>query len=95
MRGDYKTVGGKLVIVDFDLHDGHLRNVQVSGDFFLYPEEALGDIRTALEGLPTSCDERAIADLVHAAVGPDVEMVGFSPEAIAKAVGRGLGRDDQ
>ncbi len=95
MRGDYKTVGGKLVTVDFDLHDGHLRNVQVSGDFFLYPEEALGDIRDALEGLPASTEEEGIAELVGAAVGPDVEMVGFSPEAVAKAVGRGLGRDDR
>jgi Bacterial lipoate protein ligase C-terminus len=95
MRGDYKTVGGKLVTVNFDVQDGHLRNVQVSGDFFLYPEEALGDIRQALEGLPVSIGERAIAERVGTAVGADVEMVGFSPEAVARAVGRGLGRDDQ
>lgn len=94
MRGDYKTVGGKLVTVDFDLQSGHLKNVQVSGDFFLYPEEALADIRSALEGLPETADEPAIADRVRAALDPDVSLVGFSPEAVAKAVGRGLGRDD-
>lgn len=95
MRGDYKTVGGKLVTVNFDLHRGHLTNVQVSGDFFLYPEEALGDIRQALEGLPESEDERSIAARINAAIGPEVSMVGFSPEAVARAVGRGLGRDDE
>jgi len=95
MRGDYKTVGGKLVTVDFDVQGGHLTNVQVSGDFFLYPEEALGDIRQALEGLSSESDEREIARRVGAAVGPKVTLVGFSPEAVAKAVGRGLGRDDQ
>ena len=93
MRGDYKTVGGKLVTVDFDLRDGHLRNVQVSGDFFLYPEEALGDIRSALEGLPASADETVIAERISQALHPSVSLVGFSPEAVARAVGRGLGRD--
>lgn len=95
MRGDYKTVGGKLVTVNFDVQDGKLTNVQVSGDFFLYPEEALGDIRDALEGIPASVEEAAIVEHIGAAIGPEVTMVGFSPEAIAKAVRRGLGDDDQ
>lgn len=93
MRGDYKTVGGKLVTVDFDLECGYLRNVQVSGDFFLYPEEALADIRDAVEGLPETVDEQTIADRIRAELDPEVSLVGFSPEAVAKAVGRGLGRD--
>jgi lipoate-protein ligase A len=95
MRGDYKTVGGKLVTVNFDVQGGNLTNVQVSGDFFLYPEEALGAIRQALEGLPAASAEQALAQSVRAALGPEVTLVGFSPEAVAKAVGRGLGRDDQ
>jgi lipoate-protein ligase A len=37
MHGEYKTPGGKLVQVDFDLEGEQLRNVVVSGDFFLYP----------------------------------------------------------
>ncbi|MGI8486496.1 MAG: lipoate--protein ligase family protein, partial [Thermomicrobiales bacterium] len=41
MHGEYKTVGGKLVIVDFEITSGRLRNVMVSGDFFLYPDSAL------------------------------------------------------
>ena len=93
MRGDYKTVGGKLVTVQFDLNDGYLRNVQVSGDFFLYPEDALGDIRQALEGLPETTGEEEIASRIRKALPPDVSLVGFSPEAIAIAVERGLGHD--
>ena len=41
MHGAYKTPGGKLVQVDFDVRHDRLVNVEVSGDFFLYPEEAL------------------------------------------------------
>ena len=39
MHGEYKTPGGKLVVVDFDVIDGRIRNMKISGDFFLYPEE--------------------------------------------------------
>ena len=51
MHGEYKTPGGKLVVVDFAVAQARLAEVVVSGDFFLYPEEALGDITGALEGL--------------------------------------------
>jgi len=95
MRGDYKTVGGKLVTVDFELQDGRLRNVQVSGDFFLYPEEALADIRDALEGLPESASPGEIVLRIEESLAPDAALVGFSPEAVALAVERGLGRDNE
>jgi lipoate-protein ligase A len=93
MRGDYKTPGGKLVSVVFDVVDDHIRNVQVSGDFFLYPEEALDDIRDALEGLPTGISRETIEERIDASLADEVSMVGFSPEAVAIAVERGLGRD--
>ena len=44
MHGEYKTPGGKLVVVDFQVEDGALSEVMVSGDFFLYPEDALSDL---------------------------------------------------
>nr|MDQ3045473.1 lipoate--protein ligase family protein [Chloroflexota bacterium] len=50
MHGEYKTPGGKLVLVDFVVEDARLREVVVSGDFFLYPDEALAEITGALEG---------------------------------------------
>ncbi|RIH82990.1 hypothetical protein Mterra_02448 [Calidithermus terrae] len=90
MHGEYKTPGGKLVVVDLELEDGHLARVQVSGDFFLEPEEALEAINGALEGLPREAGEAEIAGRVRAALGPEVVMLGFSPEAIAVAVRRAL-----
>jgi lipoate-protein ligase A len=91
MHGEYKTPGGKLVVADFTVEDGHLRQLRVSGDFFLYPEEALATIDGALEGAPVSDDEAALAARIAAALTPEVTMLGFSPEAVAKAVRRGLG----
>lgn len=91
MHGEYKTPGGKLVVVDFDVVDGRLRGVEVSGDFFLEPPEALERIAGALEGLPVSeAEEEQIAERIRACLDEGVEMIGFSPEAVARAVRRAL-----
>jgi lipoate-protein ligase A len=90
MHGEYKTPGGKLVVVDFDVAAGTLNDVEVSGDFFLYPEEALGQIAAALEGAPADLPEEALARRVRDALAPGVTLLGFSPEAVGRAVRRGV-----
>lgn len=90
MKGEYKVPGGKLVVVEADAVDGHLRNVRVSGDFFLEPDEALGSITGAIEGLPVSADAGEIARRVRDALPSDVVMLGFHPEAVATAVRRAI-----
>lgn len=90
MHGEYKTPGGKLVVVDFTVEDRRLREVMVSGDFFLYPEEALASIAGALEGLDSSRSEDEYAQQVRLHLGPDVSLIGTSPEGIAIAVRRAL-----
>ena len=90
MHGEYKTPGGKLVVVDLEAIDGRLARVMVSGDFFLYPEEALEGIVAALEGLPVETDEGGLAQAVASVIPDGTELLGFSPEAIAIAVRRAL-----
>lgn len=93
MHGEYKTPGGKLVVVDFAVSDARLREVVVSGDFFLYPEEALSAITCALEGLDVELAEVEIAERVRIAMPRDAELLGTSPEAIASAIRRALAAD--
>ena len=88
MHGEYKTPGGKLVIVDCAIHAGRLADVEVTGDFFLYPDDALETIVRTLDGLPATLATPEIAARIHAAVGDGVTFLGFSPEAIATAVTR-------
>ena len=88
--GAYKTPGGKLIAVEFAVEDGVLRHVVVSGDFFLYPEEALGSLAGALEGMSASASEQEFAERVETALSGGVELLGSSPEALAKAVVRAL-----
>lgn len=90
MHGEYKTPGGKLVRVDLEVANGLLRDVVVSGDFFLYPEEALDAITGSLQGLHAGLGEAEIASRVAAAIPPGTEWLGSSPEALAIAVRRAL-----
>ena len=66
MHGEYKTPRGKLVIADLDVRDGRLKNVEVSGDFFLEPPEALSGITDALEDAPADLAEEEFADRIRA-----------------------------
>lgn len=91
MHGEYKVVGGKLVVADLELRDGKLADVQISGDFFLEPEEALGDITAALNGLPASATSEEIITALDQGIPAGTALVGFSVEAIAIAVRRALG----
>jgi lipoate---protein ligase len=90
MHGAFKTPGGKLVQVDFDVEDERMRNVEVTGDFFLYPEEALTKITAAVEGSPADMTMADRAARIAAAIDPGVEWLGASPEALATAIERAL-----
>jgi lipoate-protein ligase A len=89
-RGEFKTPGGKLIAVEFDVVDGELRDVVVTGDFFLYPEEALPVLTAALENSSASLDEASYASRIRTTLDSRAELVGSSPEALAVAVVRAL-----
>ncbi|MGW0045174.1 lipoate--protein ligase family protein [Rhodococcus sp. NPDC003348] len=91
MRGEYKVPGGKLVVVDVEVDDGHLSRVSLSGDFFLEPDEALGDITAAVTGLPVTADAARLGRAITEKIGDDVSMIGFTPESVGVAIRRALG----
>ena len=100
MHGEYKVPGGKLVVVDLEVEDGHLRDVRVAGDFFLEPDDALDVLSGALDGVPADAGLAQLAQVLDDALrlatdqgrmpGP-VAMVGFDTRAVAVAVRRALG----
>ncbi len=92
MHGEYKVPGGKLVVVDLEVADGRLSNVELSGDFFLHPEDALWGMTSALEGLTSTASEEEMAQRVRDAAG-EAEMTGITPEGVAIAVHRALSGD--
>ncbi|MER2134579.1 MAG: biotin/lipoate A/B protein ligase family protein [Arthrobacter sp.] len=91
-HGEYKVPGGKLVVVDLEVKNGVLDSVSLSGDFFLEPDEALGEINAALTGLSAESTAEQIADAVRSRLRPDAVLFGFSPEAVAITVRRALAK---
>lgn len=90
MHGEYKVPGGKLVVVDLDVDGGRLRNVRVAGDFFLEPDEAIGQIDAAVEGAPADIDAAGLKARIDAALPADAVLFGFSSDSVAVAVRRAL-----
>ncbi len=90
MHGEYKVPGGKLVVADLDVAGEVVRRARISGDFFLEPDDALERINGALAGVPVGAPVAQLAARVRGALGEGVEMLGFSPEAVAVAVRRAL-----
>lgn len=89
-HGEYKIPEGKLVVVDLHVVDGRLRDVQLSGDFFLEPPETLSAINTALDGLPHEATVEQLEYAANTAIGPDVMMYGITTVGIALVVRRAL-----
>ncbi|MFD1813894.1 lipoate--protein ligase family protein [Rhodococcus gannanensis] len=91
MRGEYKVPGGKLVVVDVEVEDGHLTRVSLSGDFFLEPDEALDDITAAVTGMSTNSDAAQLGRAIADSLDDDVSLIGFTPESVGIAIRRALG----
>jgi len=91
MHGEYKVQGGKMVVADLDVQAGKLANVQIAGDFFLEPAEALGDFCRGLEGLNADASVEQMTASMKAQLRPEAELIGFTLEAVAIAVRRALG----
>jgi lipoate-protein ligase A len=90
MHGEFKVPGGKLVVVDLQVADGSLREVSVSGDFFLEPDEALEAIDRALTGVPAGSSAGELTARVSGALPAGAVLYGFSAADVATAVRRAL-----
>src|SRR5882757_5177719 len=90
MHGEHKVPGGEMGVADLDVLDEVVRRAQISGDFCLEPDDALERINGALAGLPILTPAAQVAARVRGVLGDGVEMLGFSPEAVAVAVRRAL-----
>jgi lipoate-protein ligase A len=92
LHGEYKVPGGKLVVVDLAVEDGVIARFRLAGDFFLEPDDALEAIDAAVVGLPEQASAADVAAAVRAALPEGAVLLGFSPEAVATAVRRAIGR---
>lgn len=82
----YKVPEGKLVEIRLD-YDDVIEKAEMLGDFFLYPEESISKIESGMVGMKTATSEKAISEKIRAIADSNgIEMIGITPEAIARAV---------
>ncbi|MCQ9367836.1 lipoate--protein ligase family protein [Brevibacterium sp. 50QC2O2] len=97
-HSERKVPGGKLIVLDGTLTDGVLSALQLSGDFFIEPEEGYFAIAPALLGVATTDDraqiieriDRALAGAAREAGMSAPALHGFSAADVAWALKRGM-----
>ena len=82
---DYKAPGGKLVRIRLREEQGQIRSVEITGDFFLIPEESLGKLEKMLEDVPIrEAELRLLVDRFFRGTG--AQGLGVSSDDFVKAI---------
>jgi lipoate-protein ligase A len=79
----HKAPGG-LIRATLEIRDGHLTDVSLSGDFFCYPQGAIGELEATLEGASLENVE-GVLNVFYAR--DDVETPGVTAADWLKAIG--------
>lgn len=87
MHGEYKVPDGKLVVIDLEVVNDQFRQVELSGDFFLLPEDAIWRLTEAIEGAPATSTASELSRRIRDAA-QGAELIGITPEGVAEAVRR-------
>ena len=81
-----KVIGGKLLRIK-TLFNTKFTSVQITGDFFLHPEEKIMEIEKSLVGLSTAEKKESITQKLQNFIQQNqIELVGISPEDIAETL---------
>jgi lipoate-protein ligase A len=85
-----KVIEGKVVRVELDC-DILIRNVRITGDFFMHPEDILEEIEKSIVGLEINTDTGTIISNIQRALqSRDVQMIGISAKSIALLIREAL-----
>ncbi|WP_087117394.1 lipoate--protein ligase family protein [Corynebacterium urinipleomorphum] len=89
---EVKVAGGKLVVADLTDDGSTVTSAQISGDFFLEPEEAYDAINGALVGASVTESAEELQQRIDDALSPlpAVSLHGFSTRDVANAARRAL-----
>lgn len=85
-----KVTGGKFVRIKLIANE-YITDLQITGDFFLHPEEAIGLIEQNLRNLHIQTSNEEIEERIHAALAKSkANLIGVSPTDIAELIKEAL-----
>lgn len=83
-QAEAKAPGGKLVRLKRE-KSGKQTRVQLSGDFFIHPEDGVQYIEQMLGLLPETTPESAVAAAIEVLITfKEFELIGIDPDTIAR-----------
>lgn len=85
-----KVKEGKVVKVEIECNE-LIRNVRITGDFFIHPEDILDEIEKSIISLERSASIETMKSNIKSRIADrDVQMIGISPESIALLINEAL-----
>ena len=84
-RAIYKVKGGKMIKIQLALENKKIKDLRITGDFFLHPEETIEDIEKALRGCSLSKEE-IVRIIKETLTSRRAVLLGASPEDLARCI---------
>ena len=86
-----KVEGGKFARIKLEVEGNSLKDVKITGDFFLYPEETLEKIELSLRGMKIPFDAARVEKKIGKVIEEEnAELVGITAKDIAEMIGECL-----
>jgi len=83
LKGEIKVKNGKLLKCKIELDDNKIKNIRITGDFFMYPEEKIYELEEILKGIVL--DKKKLNEAISKFL-ENVEIIGASKEDFIKVV---------
>jgi len=81
----YKVPNGKLIRVKVEFENELIIKVQITGDFFIHPEESIDDLELALK--ETEYSRKNVSDIISRFFSQDdLVAFGITPQALVDAL---------
>lgn len=86
-----KLQGGKLVRIKAEFQDNSIISIQITGDFFIYPEENVKELEEVFVLKNIFFDEKEIEnEILKIVKKKGMTLIGITPEAITRLVKKAI-----
>lgn len=86
-QSTYKVPGGKLlkIFLEYDETSNMIRDIRITGDFFVYPEEAIELIEKKLRD--TAIDQKVLLKKISLIITENhIQFIGLNAEGLTKGI---------
>ncbi len=79
----YKVPGGKLLRVSLEIENNTIKDIRITGDFFIHPENGIHLIENALKGADRDQVCKKLNEVLESG---SIKIIGFTAEDLGGAV---------